>query len=819
MPDRIVSEADEAALERESIALGINEWNKNQRKREEGGSPHTAHWSVLLQKQAIEPVSAEIYKWMYAAHSKPGPRHAALYLIEEFDPFYLAWIALRGAVHGACDGEALIAAAQKIGTTACHELTVQSLKDTAPALYNKTFALLADSPFSGNTARTKVQLLDLTKRVNPEGVVSWSADQKIQFGSVLIQCVVTATGLVQLGQRGKVSRKKSSMWYLETTQVLEDFIKRAGAKAEILKPFRFPMIVPPKDWTSPTSGGYLDQSLSPSLVKNASKSYLKQLAKCDMPKVYASINKHQRTPFKINLQVLEVAKQVWENGLELGGVPLNTTIPLPPRYPEGAPEEDIRAWKFRARKVWFKNRDNSSRRFGFLRALHVAERFSQYDQFWYPYQLDFRSRVYPIPSVLSPQGTDFEKGLLKFGRGKPIGEQGVVWLSYHLANTWGEDKLTLEQKLAWTTAHEAEILSYAADPLTNRGWSEADKPWQFLAACFEWAGYKAEGVSYVCSLRVDADGTCSGIQHFSAMSRDPVCGALVNLVPADRQNDIYKTVADNLNQLLQADLQVPEVAPKAQFWVSAGGVTRSNTKRPVMVLPYSATYKAFRAYLKESFEGTFRDLKEPDDGRPVVPPIEQYGDLLSYLTSSLVTCMDATLKGPTQIMDWLKTGAGLTAKAGSPISWTTPAGFLAVQNKFTYSKRRIRTVFREQIIWVTYAEATDKIDQAYARSGIVPNYVHSYDAAAVHNTAARDEVEQIASNHDSIGNIPADMPALCLTFLDEFATMYEREYPLLAMYEFFKKRVKEKDLKHLKPPPPQGTLDVSAIRNSRYAMN
>jgi DNA-directed RNA polymerase len=181
--------------------------------------------------------------------------------------------------------------------------------------------------------------------------------------------------------------------------------------------------------------------------------------------------------------------------------------------------------------------------------------------------------------------------------------------------------------------------------------------------------------------------------------------------------------------------------------------------------------------------------------------------------------MSATLRGPTQIMAWLKNGAGLAAKAGSPISWTTPAGFPVVQNMVTKVERKLRTVFREQIIWVSYKDKTDKLDTAYAKTGTVPNYVHSLDAAAIHNTAARAEIEQIASNHDSIGAVPADMAALCSAFLDEFATMYEREYPLLAMYEFFKKRVKEKDLKHLKPPPPQGTLDVSAIRNSRYAMN
>ncbi len=36
------------------------------------------------------------------------------------------------------------------------------------------------------------------------------------------------------------------------------------------------------------------------------------------------------------------------------------------------------------------------------------------------------------------------------------------------------------------------------------------------------------------------DGTCNGLQHYAALARDSGCGAAVNLLPADRPQDVYQ---------------------------------------------------------------------------------------------------------------------------------------------------------------------------------------------------------------------------------------------------------------------------------------
>lgn len=59
------------------------------------------------------------------------------------------------------------------------------------------------------------------------------------------------------------------------------------------------------------------------------------------------------------------------------------------------------------------------------------------ERFYYPYNMDFRGRVYPIPAHLNHIGSDMGRGLLVFADGKPLGARGFYWLQVHLANLSG----------------------------------------------------------------------------------------------------------------------------------------------------------------------------------------------------------------------------------------------------------------------------------------------------------------------------------------------------------------------------------------------
>ena len=60
---------------------------------------------------------------------------------------------------------------------------------------------------------------------------------------------------------------------------------------------------------------------------------------------------------------------------------------------------------------------------------------------YFPMNLDFRGRVYPIPPHLNHLGNDLCRGLLAFSRKKPLGERGLFWLKIQVANLYGNDKV------------------------------------------------------------------------------------------------------------------------------------------------------------------------------------------------------------------------------------------------------------------------------------------------------------------------------------------------------------------------------------------
>ena len=85
---------------------------------------------------------------------------------------------------------------------------------------------------------------------------------------------------------------------------------------------------------------------------------------------------------------------------------------------------------------------------------------------------------------------------------------------------------------------------------------------------------------------ISLDGTNSGVQHYSAALRSSEDGHMVNLVPSDECQDVYKVVADEVNKRLLKD-----GSEEAQKWLKFG-VGRSTVKRNVMTFAYSSQERA-----------------------------------------------------------------------------------------------------------------------------------------------------------------------------------------------------------------------------------
>lgn len=171
-------------------------------------------------------------------------------------------------------------------------------------------------------------------------------------------------------------------------------------------------------------------------------------------------------------------------------------------------------------------------------ALETANDYRDYPAIYFPANLDWRSRVYPMCAGLTTQGVCLQKALIKFSTGKPIGSQDALdWLFIHTANTHGEDKASWNDRLEWTKNNRELIERVAEDPLDNvEDWIHTDDPWLFLAACEQMAKYYEHGLDAVVDIPIPMDGTCNGAQHYAAMTRDLDGAYQVNVAPNGTQD-------------------------------------------------------------------------------------------------------------------------------------------------------------------------------------------------------------------------------------------------------------------------------------------
>lgn len=173
-------------------------------------------------------------------------------------------------------------------------------------------------------------------------------------------------------------------------------------------------------------------------------------------------------------------------------------------------------------------------------------------------------RIYPNTAFLHEQGSDNAKGLLLFANGTTIGEEGFYWLLLHGSNTWGNDKVSLDDRVEFCLQNYDLFVQYATDPYSYTGWTKADKPFSFLAFCNEirllqeWCDAGNEQEDFISHLPLFIDGSNNGSQHLVAMAKDEKLAPYVNLTPSELPGDLYALVAEKVWKRLEArELTIP----------------------------------------------------------------------------------------------------------------------------------------------------------------------------------------------------------------------------------------------------------------------
>jgi DNA-directed RNA polymerase len=785
-------------LEDECSTLGLTQYRNRHLIQQQRGTEHLTDYGQRLMAQAIEPLEQAIKE--FTTRKTPGRRHLAVPYLTLLKPDVIAFLTVKVVFAEISRKTGLGTAARNIATSIEQEIRFGEFEKQNPGLFFGVRRNLETHPL-GYRQKVKHSMLNHTMKVFGLQSTKWDDTVKSHVGAALIELFQSSTGLIE---RIKVTKKGRVHNQLIASPILTAEIAKANSRNELLCPVLLPMLCPPRPWVNLTGGGYLTDRFAYTVVKMRTRGYFRESAVREMPEFYEAVNALQSTAWRVNTAVLAVAQQAWDAGLAVSDMPPREWAPKLPKPGDFETNPDAKKrWRQQNADVFRDNLRNDAHRMSCASMLRIAEQFKDETSIYFPVQVDFRGRMYYRPPKLNPQGTDLAKALLTFAEAKPLGDTGAWWLAIHLANCFGEDKISMEDRVKWTCSNTARIVAIAADPMSDLWWTEADKgdkAFQFLAACFEWAGYQREGIEYRSSLPLTVDGTCNGIQNFAAMLRDEVSGRQVNLVPQKTPADIYGEVASKLEVELRAD-----GSEYALNWL-AFGIDRHLCKRPVMVLPYGGTQKAVRQYIAE-----YAQEKGHSMGLT-------FGKHITYLSPIMWKVMREVVVGPMDCMDWLREISRMVSKEGVPLTWTTPTGFLVQQVYNAVNRRRVKTRMGEQFVFVSYMQSKkDKLDNRKMSQAVAPNFIHSLDAAALAKTLClclANGMSSFTAIHDSYGTHAADMAKLQACIREAFVLMYRTDIlqkfaEEIGSYQQIRGKV-------LPPPPERGGLDLEAIRESEF---
>lgn len=803
---------EQKKLEEEMYSNSIANYYKNVEKAKERGSEGTTLYGITLMKHSVHAVVDGIKEFLEDAFGGGvGRLHTTAPMLNSLEPEKAAYLTLKTVIDGVSKRYSLTKVAMAIAGVLEDEFKFSIFENKEKAWFR-----VIRNEVTKRTSNRHFRRYAIIHTMNKKALIDyepWSKTDKLHLGIKLIDILVRKTGIVEVTTH-TFSRKQRQLFVVATPKTLE-WIEKVNANASTLSPFYLPTVVPPKNWETAMGGGYHTEVLRPlPLIKTHNRKYIEEMSSHDMPKEYRAINALQKTKWAVNANVLEVMKAAWESGEAWSGIPARNDIAIPPApFPNKEKDEmsadevqRFKAWKHSASRIHQINARNMSKRLQFVQTLHLAQRFSQYEGFYFPYQMDFRGRKYTTVAFLTPQGTSYAKALLQFAEGKPIeNEEQAGWLAIHGANSFGNDKVSFTDRQLFVYSNTDRILEVAEDPLQNRWWLEADDPWMFLAFCYEWAGYTQEGFGFVSRLPIGMDGSNNGLQHFSAQLRDEVGGAATNLIPSKKPQDIYQRVADRVIEKLKP--LAAKGDEMAQHWLEFG-ITRKTTKRPVMVVPYGGQRYSCRAYIEEF-------IMDKVEGGADTPWGEDHFAASQYLTSFVWDAIGEVVVSARTAMDWIQGIASEVSKLNLPLIWTTPSGFVVSQQYPSVTERRIETYIDNSLIAPCINELDrEKLDKRRAIQGSSPNFVHSMDAAALVltiNKAMDAGVDAFAMIHDSYGTHAADTPVLARSIREAFVDMYENNDVL----EQFRQAALEV-VDEVPEVPAKGNLDLSRVLESDF---
>ena len=583
----------------------------------------------------------------------------------------------------------------------------------------------------------------LMNRYDVKAWTPWSTAIRVKLGGWLLDCIMESSGwFYKLPIR---EGRKTTIYVVPTPEFL-DIKDEVMANAELFSPLAWPMLVPPRDWSNESAGGYITNEVmhGHDLIRRSDPFPIQG----ETP--LAFLNKIQKVGYRLNPFTVSVAKQLQESGISVGKFLPIIQYDLPPKPVDIEDNKEARkSYRRAAAEVMNKQAAEFKRSCRTRMTMEAVQRFEHRERFYVPWSFDYRGRAYPIPSFLTVQDTDFGKALIRFADESYITNEGCKWLAFQCATTYGLDKATMEERLAWTNKNIGLISRVAQDPIDNLSeWEAAEEPWQFLASCEEYYACVITQRRQTTGLCTATDATCSGLQILAGLAMDKRTAQLVNVLPAERPQDAYKVVADVAKRNCPNHIQVV--------------MDRKVVKRTVMTIPYNAKPYSNRSYIRTALAEKGVEIDKDD---------------LTITVQAVRDAMQIVVPGPMAVMKWIEDEVAEAIKRGiTELEWVTPSGFVVKQR---IMKKKVE-VFDLQLLGrcqlKVATEDKNEIDKCRHKAATAPNLIHSLDASLLHLGTIRFN-NPIALIHDSVLCRATDMEELSAIVRETYMYLFaERDY-------------------------------------------
>lgn len=628
---------------------------------------------------------------------------------------------------------------------------------------------------------------------------------------------------VDLDKATMQDKIKKAPYCLTATPALLERIQKFSEQKHIVPQFS-PLLIEPRQWDTQDrgilSGGYYCNNLPLYKFKFSArnrfiKSFENILEKDDSyQNVFAAINALQNTPWRINKRVRQVLTDLMliaeikpkvhpvsdsirkrEDLISKILIDVKTCRSKKSKLPIARFKQP--GWRFLGRN--YENNPDLPRG---LMNQSLIEDLAIHDRFYFAYQADTRGRLYAKASWLSPYGEDLSKSLLEFADSRPLTAAGVRPLAIHgsqlvkttiILEELGIPKertsLTLDERVAWIKLREAEIRATAENPVEHIWWMEAaKKPFQFLAFCFAWADYLMEGDEAPCSLPVHQDGTCNGLQHIAAMTRDRALAEATNVLPGSPR-DIYMELAEAVKSNIKSDTSDTQGIRFLQQHLDL--LDRDLAKKVVMVIPYGSGKNGIIRTIKNALNenAKFKEAwtafsdKDKEDQKKAYTVLSTIAE---QIAQKMIEAMQEKYPVIQQFKECLKKSIDPILKRNIPVLWVAPSGFCAIQRNFEIKKTEVaRSRFGNKKHRLTYDLVTDTVHVRDQKKGILPNFIHSFDSAHLIKTinlAYARGLRYFSVVHDSYATHPADAPVLAQCIRQAFIDIYGGDIPPLQHF-------------------------------------